>query len=121
VVVILYVDDILVLSELREDRQWVRSILVDKYEKVTCEEGERLPYLGMTIVKRSFGYKLCMKSYIDNVIKFYGKEKLREYIIPATNNFFKWMNNQKSYQISQSFIQLWRSYFSWESAVVPIY
>jgi predicted nuclease of predicted toxin-antitoxin system len=89
VVVILYVDDILVLSELSEDRKWVRSILVDKYDKVTCEEVERLPYLGMTIVKRSFGYELCMRSYIEEVIKFYGKEKLREYIIPATNNFFQ--------------------------------
>jgi hypothetical protein len=88
IIVILYVDDILVLSELSEDRHWVRSILTERYKKVSMEEGERLPYLGMTIVKREFGYELCMRSYINDVIKFYAKEKLREYIIPATNNLF---------------------------------
>ena len=88
VIVILYVDDILVLSELSEDRHWVRSILTERYKKVSMEEGERLPYLGMTIVKCEFGYEMCMRSYINDVIKFYAKEKLREYIIPATNNLF---------------------------------
>jgi len=67
-VVILYVDNILALSGVSEDRYWVRSILEDWYKKVTSEEGNRLPYLGMNIVKRAFGYELCMRSYVDEVI-----------------------------------------------------
>jgi len=50
--IILYVDDILVLSKMSEDRYWVKSMLVDWYKKVTSEEGDRLSYLGMTIVNR---------------------------------------------------------------------
>jgi hypothetical protein len=80
------VDDILVLSESSENRHWVKSLLIDRYEKVTSKEGKRLPNLGMTIVKRGFGYELCMKSYINEIIKFYGKTDLREYVVPATNS-----------------------------------
>jgi hypothetical protein len=88
-VVILYVDDILVLSGVPNDRYWVRSILEERYKKVTSEEGDRLPYLGMMIVKRNFGYEICMKAYIDEIVKLYGRNNLREYTVPATGNLFK--------------------------------
>jgi hypothetical protein len=88
-VVILFVDDILVLSGGPDNRYWVRSILEERYKKVTSEEGDCLPYLGMTIVKRNFGYKICMKAYIDEILKLVGRNNLREYTVPATGNFFK--------------------------------
>jgi hypothetical protein len=89
VIVILYADDILVLSGSFEIRHWVKAILVERYDKIMSEEGSRPPYLGMTIVKRDFGFKFCMRSYIDEVIKFYGKGNLREYVIPATNSIYQ--------------------------------
>ncbi|MFN9983242.1 MAG: hypothetical protein ACK53Y_25160, partial [bacterium] len=85
----IYVDDILVLSGVHDDRYWVRSILEERYKKVTSEEGDRLPYLGMMIFKRNFGYKICMKAYIDEILKLVGRNNLREYTVPATGNFFK--------------------------------
>ena len=88
IIVMLYVDDILVMSEVSEDRYWVKSLLEDKCKKVTSEEGDRLPYLGMTIVKRDFGYELCMQSYVDDLLKFYGKD-VREFTVPASGNLFK--------------------------------
>jgi hypothetical protein len=87
-IVMLYVDGILVMSEVSEDRYWVRSLLEDKYKKVTSEKGDRLPYLGMMIVKRDFGFELCMQLYVDDLLNFYGKE-VREFTVPATGNLFK--------------------------------
>jgi hypothetical protein len=88
VIAILYVDDILIMSGKSEDRYWVKPLLEDRYKKVTSEEGDRLPYLGMTIVKKDFGYELCMQSYVDDILKFYGKN-VREYMVPATGNLFE--------------------------------
>lgn len=50
-------------------------------------EGERLPYLGMTIVKTNIGYEICMKVYIEDTVKLYRKA-LREYVTPATQKLF---------------------------------
>ena len=88
IIVMLYVDNILVVSEVSEDRHWVKSLLEDKYKKVTSEEGDRLPYLGMTIDKKNFGYELCMQSYVDDLLNFYDKD-VREFTVPATGNLFE--------------------------------
>jgi hypothetical protein len=88
IIVMLYVDDILVMSEVSGDRHWVKSLLEDKYKKVTSEEGDRLPYLGMTIDKKNFGYELCMQSYVDDLLNFYDKD-VREFTVPATGNLFE--------------------------------
>jgi hypothetical protein len=88
IIVLLYVDNILVISEKAEDRHWVRSLLQGKYQKVTHQEGEHLPYLGMTILKTEVGFEICMKSYIEDILKLYDK-KLCEYIIPAKQNLFE--------------------------------
>jgi len=67
IVVILYVDDILILSREGRDRYWVKNILEKQYEKVTASEGDRLPYLGMMIIKTSEGFEVCMKAYIEGI------------------------------------------------------
>jgi hypothetical protein len=72
VVVLLYVDDILVLSADATSRYAVKELLESKYEKVTVIEGDRLPYLGMAIVKASTGYEICMRVYIKDVLNFMG-------------------------------------------------
>jgi len=86
-IVLLYVDDILVLGKQRADRHWVRNILEQEYEKVTSEEGERLPYLGMTILKTEIGFEITMKSYIDDVLKSYGAD-VKACVTPAKANLF---------------------------------
>ncbi len=86
--VILYVDDILILSREGRDRYCVKDILEKQYEKVTVSEGERLPYLGMTIIKTSDGFEVCMKAYIEDIIKFSNKN-VQEYVTPAKPNLFK--------------------------------
>ncbi len=75
--------NILVMSELASDREWLCQILENQYSKVTVAEGKHLPYLGMTIVKTNIGYEICMKVYIEDTIKLYGKA-LREYVTPAS-------------------------------------
>jgi hypothetical protein len=88
IIVILYVDDILIISKERDDRLWVRDLLEKQYEKVTVTEGDRLPYLGMTIIKRSEGFEICMQSYIKEILKLYGR-KVRDYVSPTKSNLFK--------------------------------
>jgi len=88
VVVLLYVDDILVLSGSAADRYTVKTLLEDKYEKVTHAEGKRLPYLGMTIIKMAVGYEVTMSSYIDDTLKLHGKP-VREYVTPAKQDIFE--------------------------------
>jgi hypothetical protein len=87
IIVLLYVDDILVLGKQHADRHWVRQILEDEYDKVTSEEGYCLPYLGMTILKTELGFKITMKSYIDDVLKSYGAE-VKTCVTPAKANLF---------------------------------
>jgi len=87
VLALLFVNDILVLSELASDRERVQQILERQYEKVTVSEGTCLPYLGIMIVKTNNGYEICMKVYIEETIKLYGKV-LKEYVTPATQNLF---------------------------------
>jgi len=38
-IVILYVDDILIMSASRNDREWVKDLLENKYEKISVVEG----------------------------------------------------------------------------------
>jgi hypothetical protein len=61
--------------------------LEQEYEKVTSEECERLPYLGMTILKTEIGFEITMKSYIDDVLKSYGAD-VKACVTPAKANLF---------------------------------
>jgi len=88
IVVVLYVNDILIMAEKREDRYWVKEILEQEYKKVTVTEGERLPYLGMSIIKTEVGFEICMKTYIEDTLKLYG-EHVKECITPAKPSLFK--------------------------------
>jgi hypothetical protein len=87
VIALLFVDNILVLSELQSDRDWVKGILEHWYEKITVTESERLPYLGMTIVKHDNGFEIDMKTYIEETIQLYGK-RVKEYVVPAMQALF---------------------------------
>jgi hypothetical protein len=86
-IVLLYVDDILVLAEHQQDRYWVRALLEAEYQKVITDEGERLPYLGMTILKTDNGFENAMRSYIEDVLRLYGTN-VRTCVTPVKPNLF---------------------------------
>jgi hypothetical protein len=65
----------------------VRAILEAEYQKVTADEGERLPYLGMTILKTDNGFEIAMRSYIEDVLRLYGTE-VRTCVTLAKPNLF---------------------------------
>jgi len=94
IVVILYVDDILILSGKTSDRYWVKEILEKQYQKFMISEGKRLPYLGMMIIKTDDGFKVCMESYIQDILKYYDK-MVRECVTPTKPNPFKMDNAAK--------------------------
>ncbi len=56
-----------------EDRHWVKGILEQEYEKITFDEGQRITYLGMTIMKIAKGFEVSMKAYVEDILKFYGR------------------------------------------------
>jgi hypothetical protein len=88
IIVLLYVDDILIISKKRDDRLWVKDLLEKQYERVTVTESDRLPYLGMTIIKTDDGFEICMQTYIKDILQLHGK-KVRDYVTPAKSNLFK--------------------------------
>jgi hypothetical protein len=88
IVVLLYVDDLLIMSKVATDRYWLKDILEQKYKKITVTEGKRLPYLGMTILKTKDRYEISMQSYIEDILQLYAK-KLTEYVVPTKPNLFK--------------------------------
>jgi hypothetical protein len=88
ITLILYVDDILILSEETSMCNWVKDILVQKYKKVTHNEGNKMCYLGMTLRKSDVGYEILMKSYIEEIIGFYGGT-IKDTINPAKMNLFE--------------------------------
>jgi hypothetical protein len=42
----------IIMSRLKDDKNWVKEVLESIYGKVTANEGDRLLYLGMKILKR---------------------------------------------------------------------
>jgi hypothetical protein len=88
ILVVLYVDDILVMGKHEKDRHWVKSILEAEYEKITVNEGPRLTYLGMTILKKASGFELAMKSYIEDILKLYNKP-VQTCVTPAKVGLFE--------------------------------
>jgi len=94
IVLLIYIDDILIMSELKQDRHWVKDLLQAKYEKVTYDEGNRLPYLKMTILKTEDGFEIAMESYIQGILKYYGKH-VRDYVVLASHNLFAVQDHEK--------------------------
>jgi hypothetical protein len=87
-IVVLYVDDILVMGKVQEDRHWVKSILQAEYEKITVDEGLRMTYLGMTIIKKEHGFEISMRSYVEDILKLYNKQ-IKTCVTPAKLGLFE--------------------------------
>jgi hypothetical protein len=94
ITVVLYVDDILVMERIKENRHWVRSILEDRYKKITFEEGQKFTYLGMTIVRKQDGFQVYMRAYIEDILKVYGKA-VKACVTPAKPGLFEVNANEQ--------------------------
>jgi hypothetical protein len=90
ITIILYVDDILVMSENMDDIQWLIDVLKDKWEEVSVETGDQLTYLGMGVSIRDDHISLSMVKYIDDVLKtYFGTNSVRTYNTPAAPDLFE--------------------------------
>jgi hypothetical protein len=87
IVLIVYVDDILLMSGDRETRLWIRDILEKEYQKLIFDEAKKLTYLGMVLNRNDHGYEISMRSYIEDILEMYGKD-IKECVTPAKTNLF---------------------------------
>ncbi len=94
VLLIVYVDDILILSEQEELCNWVKRILEDRYKKITYEDGKKINYLGMILEQVEEGFTISMKAYILDVLEEYCKD-VRKCISPARGDLFESHANDK--------------------------
>jgi hypothetical protein len=94
ILLIVYVDDILILSEEGELCNWVKRILEEKYKKITYEDGKKINYLGMILEQVDEGFTISMKAYILDVLEEYGKD-VRKCISPAKGDLFEPRVNDK--------------------------
>lgn len=92
VTIILYVDDILIMTENKDDIQWMIKLLTDKWEEVTVEQGDQLTYLGMGVSIRDDHISLSMVKYIEDILEVYfgteGASRAKEYSTPAASDLF---------------------------------
>jgi hypothetical protein len=93
VTIILYVDDILIMTEDKDDIQWMIKLLKDKWEEVTVEQGDQLTYLGMGVNIREDHISLSMVKYIEDILTVYfgaeGASRAKEYSTPAASDLFE--------------------------------
>jgi histone deacetylase 1/2 len=68
--IVLYVDDILVMSERNDDIKWLIVELEKEYGEVACELSNKFTYLGMGMeVKPDNTIELSMQKYIDSILE----------------------------------------------------
>jgi len=90
--IILYVDDILILSKNGSDiKQWLIGALKLRYGELSVETGSTFTYLGMVLETRNSGdIKMRMDAYVQNVLDSFPEyENIKKSTIPATMNLFK--------------------------------
>jgi Reverse transcriptase (RNA-dependent DNA polymerase). len=91
VTIILYVDDILILSNQESDIHWLIGALKSKYGELSIESGTRLNYLGMVLdVMKNGEIKMRMDGYVDSVLSSFPEyDSIRKSTTPASINLFK--------------------------------
>ena len=75
-ILILYVDDILVLSDDKRDNLWLISELEKEYGTISVDLKDTFTYLGMVLKRESNGeIQVYMPGYIDMMMSEYTKKK----------------------------------------------
>ena len=90
IIIILYVDDILVLSDSEEDIGWLKGELEKEYETLSIETSDSFTYLGMVLHKQKDGtIQVHMPGYIEMTLNEYQKMRtIKQYTSPATTTLF---------------------------------
>jgi hypothetical protein len=88
ILLIIYVDDIIILSGKLEWCEWVKNAIQKRYEKITVELGPKINYLGMILEQAEKGFKISMRAYILDVLNEYGKD-VKKCISPAKGDLFE--------------------------------
>jgi hypothetical protein len=91
ITIVLYVDDILILSTCEADVKWLIDALKREYGELTIESGNRLTYLGMILDIQVDGeIRMRMDGYVDNVLDSFPEYRsIRKSTTPAAMNLFK--------------------------------
>lgn len=89
-IIILYVDDILVLTNQEKIIGWVHKRLEDEYETVEADTLDSFTYLGMVMSTEPNGMlSVSMQGYTANVVQDYEVlYKVKEVTTPATLDLF---------------------------------
>lgn len=91
VTIVLYVDDILILSEKRDDIDWLIDALRREYGELSIESGESFTYLGMGLETNQQGeIQLRMDAYIQGVLDEFEHDykPLKKSTTPASIRLF---------------------------------
>ena len=84
-------------AEEEESLLWLYQLLDSKFDNVSHEIKDKISYLGMVITRiPGKGFTVSMEAYTKDILEFYGKGKLRNYITPATADLFE--QNEKKQQ-----------------------
>jgi histone deacetylase 1/2 len=88
--IVLYVDDILVMSASETDIKWLIVELEKEYGEVAVEMSNKFTYLGMGVdVKANNTIKLSMEKYIDTILNSSQEyNDIKVCTTPATNKLF---------------------------------
>jgi Reverse transcriptase (RNA-dependent DNA polymerase). len=80
ITIILYVDDILILSKKDEDIMWLIDVMKNEYGELTVETGDQFTYLGMVLNRINGGrtLELRMDGYIESVLNSFDEYKTSE-------------------------------------------
>ena len=102
--IVIYVDDLLISSERQSDIEFVKNIIEKEFQEIKIKEGNELSYLGMLLRRLSDGsIEVTMKGYIEEILKDWSNEELREYIIPADIKLFYTDDETKKYTSKKKF------------------
>jgi len=73
IILIVHVETILILCRCHAHRYWVREVLMQEYDKVTRDEGSKLSYLGMVVLKTEKGFEILIYAYIEDTFECMGR------------------------------------------------
>jgi hypothetical protein len=87
ITLVVYVDDIMILTEDDDNIEWVYKTLCKEFDDVKIERGNDLSYLGMHIVIKDGVVEMSMEAFIDEALKEYGADVTARNT-PATAKLF---------------------------------
>ena len=107
IALVLYVDDILVLTSDEDNKKWIETVLKDKCKEHSVEHCDEngLSYLGMHRMENAGDdIMISMDGYIDEILKEYQEmSTIHEYVVPTEASLFDHDNNTEKMKDSSFF------------------